>query len=61
MSEVLSITIGRSEINDIVLKDKIVSRIHARISKVENDLFTLEDLNSTNGTLLLKFIPAISG
>jgi hypothetical protein len=45
-----SITIGKiSGDADLVLDDFSVSRIHARISKEENDYF-LEDLNSTNGT-----------
>lgn len=34
---------------DVVLEDASVSRLHARIIK-EQDVFYLEDLNSTNGT-----------
>ena len=50
MSKVLSLSIGRSEKSDIVFEDKTVSRLHARITKIDDDLFLLEDLDSTNGT-----------
>jgi hypothetical protein len=43
--------IGRSEDNDIVIADSSVSRRHARISRADNG-FVVEDLGSTNGTLL---------
>ncbi len=43
--------IGRSEENDIVIADPNVSRRHARLSRSENG-FIVEDLGSTNGTLL---------
>ncbi|MEG6615241.1 DUF3662 and FHA domain-containing protein [Peptococcaceae bacterium 1198_IL3148] len=43
------IDIGRRELNDIVLKDPSVSRIHAQI-EVKDDTYVLTDLNSTNGT-----------
>lgn len=43
--------VGRSEENDVVVKDPNVSRKHARISRVD-DGFVVEDLGSTNGTLL---------
>ncbi|MDG0973354.1 MAG: M48 family metalloprotease [Crocinitomicaceae bacterium] len=46
----LSLSIGRSEKSDIVFEDKTVSRLHARITKIDDDLFLLEDLDSTNGT-----------
>lgn len=36
---------------DVVLQDKSVSRMHARIFQKEDDLY-LEDLNSTNGTYI---------
>jgi hypothetical protein len=36
---------------DMILKDKTVSRIHARISREENGIY-IEDCNSTNGTFL---------
>jgi hypothetical protein len=44
-------SIGRSEENDIVIQDPNVSRRHARLLRSENG-FVVEDLDSTNGTLL---------
>jgi hypothetical protein len=44
-------SIGRSEENDIVVSNPNVSRRHARLSRQENG-FLVEDLGSTNGTLL---------
>jgi hypothetical protein len=44
-------SIGRSEENDIVISNPNVSRRHARLSRLENG-FVVEDLGSTNGTLL---------
>ena len=44
-----SITIGRGEECDIVLPDRQVSRMHARVSR-EDDGFYAEDLGSKNGT-----------
>jgi hypothetical protein len=44
-------TIGRSQENDIVISDPNVSRKHARLSRADNG-FVVEDLGSTNGTLL---------
>ena len=44
-------TVGRSQENDIVVPDPNVSRRHARISR-SDDSFVVEDLGSTNGTLL---------
>jgi predicted component of type VI protein secretion system len=43
--------IGRSQDSDIVINDPNVSRRHARISRADNG-FVVEDLGSTNGTLL---------
>jgi hypothetical protein len=43
--------IGRSQDSDIVINDPNVSRRHARISRADNN-FLVEDLGSTNGTLL---------
>jgi hypothetical protein len=43
--------IGRSQDSDIVINDPNVSRRHARISRADNG-FLVEDLGSTNGTLL---------
>jgi hypothetical protein len=44
-------TVGRSQENDIVVSDPNVSRRHARLSRADNG-FVVEDLGSTNGTLL---------
>jgi hypothetical protein len=44
-------SVGRSQENDIVINDPNVSRKHARISRAHNG-FVVEDLGSTNGTLL---------
>jgi Protein of unknown function (DUF3662)/FHA domain len=44
-------SVGRSQENDIVINDPNVSRRHARISRTDNG-FVVEDLGSTNGTLL---------
>ena len=43
------ITIGRDEINTIVLDDSMASRCHALIQKIKDEYF-LKDLNSTNNT-----------
>lgn len=45
------ITVGRDRGADIVLKDKLVSRTHCRIS-VSPDGAMVEDLSSTNGTFV---------
>lgn len=42
-------TIGRSETNDLVVEDDLVSRQHLRLWR-EGDEFWAEDLQSTNGT-----------
>ncbi|MEK7867644.1 MAG: FHA domain-containing serine/threonine-protein kinase [Planctomycetota bacterium] len=46
-----SITVGRSEMNDVVIADSKMSRVHA---KFENDGTTckVQDLNSSNGTFV---------
>lgn len=46
-----SITLGRTEDNNVVLSDKYVSSTHAKIYS-KNDKYVLEDLKSTNGTIL---------
>lgn len=43
--------IGRHPSNELPLNDAYVSRFHARITD-ENDQYYLEDLGSTNGTLI---------
>ena len=44
-------TIGRDERNTICIKDKYLSKFHARIIQDE-DIYFLEDLKSANGTYL---------
>ena len=44
-------SVGRSEENEIVISNPNVSRRHAQLSRSENG-FVVEDLGSTNGTLL---------
>ncbi len=44
-------SVGRSDDNEVVVKDPNVSRKHARLVRSENG-FLVEDLGSTNGTLL---------
>jgi pSer/pThr/pTyr-binding forkhead associated (FHA) protein len=45
------IYIGRDIANDIVINDAEVSRKHAKLT-LEGDRYTIEDLNSTNGTYI---------
>ncbi|MFH0975408.1 MAG: FHA domain-containing protein [Spirochaetota bacterium] len=51
---VSKITIGRDPDNNIVLKDKMVSRYHAEIQKIKQEIF-VRDLNSSNGTYVNDF------
>ena len=44
------ILIGRNDDNDIVLKDSIVSRLHATIERQKNQIVLVD--NSTNGTFV---------
>ena len=46
-------SLGRNSDNDLVLSDQRVSRYHARITR-RGESFLLEDLTSSNGTLLKK-------
>jgi pSer/pThr/pTyr-binding forkhead associated (FHA) protein len=46
------LTIGRSSVNDILVSDHGVSRVHARLHRV-SDGFEIEDLDSMNGTWLM--------
>ncbi|HVL89871.1 MAG TPA: LuxR C-terminal-related transcriptional regulator [Actinomycetota bacterium] len=43
------LTIGRSDTNDVVLDDKLVSRLHAIVMR-RGDVVLVEDLGSNNGT-----------
>lgn len=46
-----SATIGRKSTNDLMISDNAVSGIHCKIY-IENDEVYIEDLGSTNGTIL---------
>ena len=46
------LTIGRSAANDVVVRDQGVSRVHARVHRVDAG-FEIQDLGSTNGTWLM--------
>ncbi len=45
------ISIGRSSTNDIIIPDRTVSGSHSVITR-ENESFFIQDLNSTNGTIV---------
>ncbi|HYO96900.1 MAG TPA: FHA domain-containing protein [Polyangiaceae bacterium] len=51
ISEGQEIIVGRSSELDMVLVEEMVSRRHARIA-LEDDVITIEDLGSTNGTFV---------
>ena len=44
------IVIGRAQTCDMVLNQPILSRTHARVCRLSDDEYELEDLNSSNGT-----------
>jgi diguanylate cyclase (GGDEF)-like protein len=44
--------IGRDATADVVIDDEAVSRFHARITRLPDATFLLEDLDSTNGTFV---------
>lgn len=47
------ITIGRLYTNDVIIdNDDLVSRHHLQIIKDDNGLYTIQDMNSTNGTFV---------
>ena len=46
-----AVTLGRDEANDISINDGEVSRYHLRLVR-KGDIYSLEDLGSTNGTQL---------
>jgi len=56
-----TVTIGRSEANDVQLPDTAASRHHARVA-FDGQTVTVTDLNSTNGTYLQdsRLLPGIS-
>lgn len=52
--EVSRFVIGRSRDADVVIADESVSRHHAELRVLENGKLMLEDLDSTNGTVLVR-------
>jgi hypothetical protein len=46
------VRIGRSEENDIILKNDSVSIFHAEITRKRDGKFSISDLSSTNGTIV---------
>lgn len=46
------LTLGRDENNDIAIADPEISRYHLRFRRQPNNMYTIEDLGSTNGTLI---------
>lgn len=46
------ITIGRTPDNDIAINESKVSRNHAVIMRISDNVFLIEDLNSSNGTFV---------
>lgn len=47
----LPLTLGRTEAADVILPEDSISRLHARLERVDAG-FVVEDLGSTNGTLV---------
>jgi pSer/pThr/pTyr-binding forkhead associated (FHA) protein len=45
-------TVGRTARADFVLKAALVSRLHCRLTADASDQLVVEDLDSTNGTLV---------
>jgi len=45
-------TIGRTARADFILEEALVSRIHCRLTSDASDQLIVEDLESTNGTLV---------
>jgi len=45
-------TIGRTARADFILEEALVSRIHCRLTSDSSDQLIVEDLESTNGTLV---------
>jgi transcriptional regulator with GAF, ATPase, and Fis domain len=45
-------TLGRGDNSDVILDDKNISRIHAQVIRLDNDLTSLVDLGSSNGSFV---------
>jgi pSer/pThr/pTyr-binding forkhead associated (FHA) protein len=46
------VVVGRASDADLILRDAISSRYHAKVSMDQEDTYTVEDLKSLNGTFL---------
>ena len=46
------IIIGRSPVNDVTIDDPMISEKHCRINIIPDEPMQIEDLDSTNGTLI---------
>jgi hypothetical protein len=44
------VTVGRTDVNDVVIPDTSVSRHHATFEQSEDGRFSIQDAGSTNGT-----------
>ncbi len=49
-----NVVIGRSDSCDIIIKDSAVSREHAKINKGMFGAWRIKDLNSKNGTFVIR-------
>jgi pSer/pThr/pTyr-binding forkhead associated (FHA) protein len=45
-------TLGRTALADFILEAALVSRVHCRLTADKSDQLVVEDLRSTNGTLV---------
>ena len=50
--ELLKVTLGRADDNNVVVKGKLISRVHARIEYTKNHFMLIDE--STNGTFVLR-------
>ena len=49
-----TITVGRSDQANVIIEDETISRLHLELTIVANDKARIRDLNSANGTYILK-------
>jgi pSer/pThr/pTyr-binding forkhead associated (FHA) protein len=45
-------TVGRTSLADFILEAALVSRVHCRLTADKSDQLIVEDLESTNGTMV---------
>ena len=53
-------TVGRGDEADVNLQDESISRVHLVVEVINNSQVKLNDLNSTNGSYLLRNVGKIS-